>query len=563
VTATVLTACVLALPWCGAIAVWLTGDTRPRLRDALAVGFSATNALASVALLQQATSATTLHFSVGGAFGDFTFVPDELGMWMTVIATTIGSLAVVFSLEYMRREPGVARYYALVLVFIGAMTGLVLTGSLLLLLVFWEIVGLCSCALIGFHADRPLAVAGAVRALVVTQVGGIGLLVGILTARAVSGAEQVSDLLANGPGLPAPALMVVGYGFLVAASAKSAQVPFHIWLPGAMEAPTPVSALIHAATMVNAGVYLLLRFSPVFSQTSGWSDAVLWVGVASAVLGALMALAATDVKRVLAYSTISQLGLLFYAIGLNATDAAQLHMLSHAVFKGLLFLCAGAVTYRTGTRQFAQLGGLARRMPLVTAAFVVGALALAGVPILNGFWTKELIVDAGMRDGPAWAFALILVSCGLTALYAARVTWCVFFRAAPSHASEAPRAMLIALAALALATMLSWLVTGWAPVVEVLTSPATLIGLTATVVGGAAWYWRAQLTPLAARVEWLRTAALADFGFVWVERGISLFFVAAAARLQATQTGRLSWNLAALVTGLTAALAVLVYGGVH
>jgi len=552
--------CLVGLPWIGAATVWWVGDTHPRSRNALAVAFSSATALVSVALLPRATSSPILKFSVGGAFGDFTFVPDELALWMSTIASTIGTLAVIFSLDYMRGESGLARYYALLLVFMAAMVGLVLSGSLLLLLVFWEIVGLCSCLLIAFHPDQPLAVSGAIRALIQTQIGGIGLLAGVLVARTSLGSDQASALVLNGSALSAPALTIVAYGFLVAACAKSAQVPFHTWLPGAMEAPTPVSALIHAATMVNAGVYLLLRFSPVLSAAAGWSQMVILVGLASSLLGGVMALVSADLKRVLAYSTISQLGLLFYAVGINAPFAAQFHMLSHAIFKGLLFLCAGAVIHATGTRELDRLGGLARRMPIVTATFVVGALALAGVPFLNGFWSKELILD---QPGPEWARLTMLIASALTALYAARVTWLVFFRTdATARAHDAPVAMRVALIPLAVATALSWMV-GWSEIAEVLTSPATLVGLSATLAGGAVWYWRDRLAVVTGRLAWLRAAALADFGFPRLEQLLTTFAIGAAARLQATQTGRLSWNLAAMFTGLSLTLAVLAYGGLR
>src|SRR5579859_6970518 len=383
---------VLGIPWGGAFAVWLVGDGRPRARDSLAVGASLAAAMASLALLPLATASPVIRLTIGGAFGTFTFVPDGLGVFMTAIATVIGGLAVIFSLDYMRSEAGVARYFSLILLFIGGMAGLVLSGSLLLLLVFWEIVGLCSFGLIAFHADRPLAVAGGVRALVMTQLGGLGLLVGILAARAALGTDDVSTLIDRAPSLPPVTLTLIAYGFLVAACAKSAQVPFHAWLPGAMEAPTPVSALIHAATMVNAGVYLLVRFSSAFAPVTGWSTSVMAVGVTSALFAGILALLANDLKRVLAYSTISQLGYMFFAVGLGALFASQFHLLSHAVFKALLFLMAGAVTHAVGTRDIREMGGLGRQMRFVWVVAWIGALALIGIPILNGFWSKELIM---------------------------------------------------------------------------------------------------------------------------------------------------------------------------
>ncbi|NUN51651.1 MAG: AtpZ/AtpI family protein, partial [Planctomycetaceae bacterium] len=339
------------------------------------------------------------------------------GKWGTdPVATVVGSLAVIFSVDYMRGEASLGRYYALVLLFIGAMVGLALSGSLFLMFVFWEITALCSYALIAFYNDDPKAVAGGIRALIITQVGGLGLLAGALIAYAYLGDTQISTFLARADTLPAGMLAVMAFGALIAAAAKSAQVPFHTWLPGAMEAPTPVSALIHAATMVNAGVYLLARFYPAFEGVTGWKTAVVVIGLLSAFLAALMALVATDLKRVLAYSTISQLGYMVYAVGVGGVFASQFHLLSHAVFKALLFLAAGAVIHGVGTRDMRRMGGLRREMPFVRTVFVIGALALAGLPFFNGFWSKELVLEDGLHDGPVWAYAGMLIAAGITAL---------------------------------------------------------------------------------------------------------------------------------------------------
>jgi NADH-quinone oxidoreductase subunit L len=573
-------ALAIGLPWAGALAVWLVGDRRPTVRNALAVGASVAAALASLALLPLATATVVIGLPMGGAFGTFTLVPDGLAAFMTAIATVIGCLAIIFSLDYMRGQASLARYYSLVLIFIGSMVGLVLSGSLLLLLVFWEIVGLCSFGLIAFHADQPRAVAGGVRALVMTQLGGLGLLVGILAARATLGTDDVATLIAGAPLLPPVTLAVIAYGFLVAACAKSAQVPFHGWLPGAMEAPTPISALIHAATMVNAGVYVLARFSPAFVPVAGWSACVVAVGVTSAVLGGLMALVSTDLKRALAYSTISQIGFLFYAIGVGATFASQFHLLSHALFKALLFLAAGAVIHATGTRDLARLGGLGTRMPLVRTTFVIGSLGLIGVPIANGFWSKDLILEAGLAGGSALAFGTMLLAVGLTALYTARLAWRVFAGPPVPHqaARDALPAMRIALVVLAAGTLVSWLgvgplatllaigsvpgPTGWGPLEAVLRSPTTLVSLLAISLGVAVWWWRPRLAWLRARLEPLRSAASAEFGFQWLESAIADAVLATAGQVRRTQTGLLNWNLAAMIGGVVVVvLALGLFGG--
>ncbi len=308
----------IGLPWLGALIVWRTGDDRPAMQHRLALAFALAAGAAALLLIPAHSSDVELRIEVGSVFGDFTFVPDGLGVFLAAVATVIGSLAVLFSMDYMQGEAQLGRYYTLVLLFIGAMAGLVLTGSILLLFIFWEITALCSYALISFYNDDPKAVEGGIKALIITQVGGVGMLIGALLAYAYFGDYQISTFLDKAHTLPDNILAVMAFGFLAAAAAKSAQVPFHTWLPGAMEAPTPISALIHAATMVNAGVYLLARFYPAFEGVEGWKTAVMIVGMASALLAALMALVANDLKRVLAYSTISQLGYMVYAIGVGS-----------------------------------------------------------------------------------------------------------------------------------------------------------------------------------------------------------------------------------------------------
>jgi NADH-quinone oxidoreductase subunit L len=338
----------IGLPWAGGLAVWLAGDRRPRGQHALACAFAAGGGVASLVLLSQAGALPVVTSPIGGVFGDLTFIPNGLGVFLAAVAAVIGCLAVIFSVDYMHGEEQLGRYYALVLLFIGAMAALVLSGSLLFMFLFWEITAFCSYALISFHNDNPAAVAGGIKALVMTQLGGIGLLAGALFAYVSFGTYEVDVFIARSGELAPTALALVAFGFLIAAAAKSAQVPFHTWLPDAMEAPSPVTALIHAATMVNAGVYLLARFYPAFAEVTGWRTAVVVVGLLSALLAGWMALVAGDLKRSLAYSTISQLGVMVYAVGVGAVFASQFHLLSHALFKALLFLAAGAVIHAVG-----------------------------------------------------------------------------------------------------------------------------------------------------------------------------------------------------------------------
>lgn len=573
----------IGLPWLGAVLVWAAGNRRTRWQHALAVGSSVAAALVTLAMVPGAAPGVALRLAAGGVLGDFTFVADGLALVLANIATIIGCLAVIFSVAYMGGSAELGRYYALVLLFIGAMVGLVLSGGLLLLFFFWEITALCSYALISFHNDDPAAVAGGIKALLVTQFGGVGLLLGALAARAYLGNDQIDTILGAAATLPAGVLSFVAFGFLVAAMAKSAQAPFHTWLPDAMEAPTPVSALIHAATMVNAGVYLLIRFFPAFAAVPGWRDAIIVVGVVTALLAALMALVANDLKRVLAYSTVSQLGYMVYAIGVGGLFASQFHLLNHAVFKALLFLGAGAIIHGLGTRDMREMGGLRRDMPFTTVVFVIGAAALAGLPILNGFWSKELILEAGQAQGPLWAYSLMLLGAGLTALYAARMVWLVFLAPAGERAKahREARPMRLALGLLAVGVWLSWLPAGplgtmlaetmpyhgfheettWYLVREIVFHPATYLALGVVGAGLLVWLARARLAPVGDRLTWLGRAARAGFGFELLNTGTVRLIRASASALQPLQTGQLNWNVAGIAAGLILVLIVLAVGG--
>lgn len=581
--AEILILLTIGLPWLGALLTWGAGDQHARLQHSLAVFFSVAAGIAAVLLIPFGRSQAFVTFPIGGAFGDFTFSPDGLGVFLAAVATVIGSLAVIFSVDYMHGEHSLGRYYAFVLFFIGAMVGLVLTTNLLLMFVFWEITALTSYALISFHNDDPKAVAGGVKALIITQFGGLGLLIGALVLFRFTGSYDILKFVENPVNLPAGALAWVAFGCLAAAAAKSAQFPFQTWLPDAMEAPTPISALIHAATMVNAGVYLLARFFPAFAGVPGWREAVMVVGMLSALLAAAMAMVATDLKRVLAYSTVSQLGYMVYAVGTGGVFAAQFHLLSHSVFKALLFLGAGAVIHAVGTRDMRQMGGLGQKMPFVRLVFVIGALALAGLPILNGFWSKELILEAGLENGnPVWILAVMLLVSGMTAFYAFRMVWMVFYGQPRSvlHAHDAGTAMKTALVPLALGTLTTWLLAGSFSrllsetlpahnihalptseiLKEVVTAPVTLIALLIILLGLAAWWQRDRLAAVGRALQPLARIASDSFGFEAINRGVVRLTQAGAENLRATQTGTLSWNVAYLIIALTVLLGILTLG---
>ena len=573
---TTLTLLTIGLPWLGAICILLVGDDHRRLLNILAASFAVLAGIAAVAALPLATSQAILLASLGGVFGDFTLIPDGLALSVAAIAAVVGSLAVIFAIDYMKHSQQLARFYALVLFFIGAMVGLAVSGSLLFTFLFWEITAFCSYALISFHNDDPRAVRGGIQALIMTQVGGIGLLAGALLVYAYFGNYQVNSLLEGFQAVPPGVLSLVAFGFLVAAAAKSAQVPFHAWLPDAMEAPTPVTALIHAATMVNAGVYLLARFYPAFAAVPGWRLSVMAVGVLSALLAGLLALTANDIKRVLAYSTISQLGYMVYAVGCGAIFAAQFHLFSHAIFKALLFLSAGAIITSIGTRDLMRMGGLRRPMPFVYAAFVIGSLGLVGLPIANGFFSKELILEGGLTEGPFAFYLLMLLGAGITALYTIRLLWMVFHgeRRGPEPAHDGLPAMRVALGLLAFGTLTTWLLAGgfsrlladtlplhgieaestWALVQQVCLAPATWIALGVIALAFGIWFIRSKLT---APAETLRPLASAGFGLEELPRRIADWTDRAAVSLQITQSGQLNWNVVAIPLALVAILFVL------
>ncbi len=577
----IIVALVIVLPWLGAVVVWLARNKHPKLQHTLAVLFSVLTAIVSLALFRFASAESVIQIPLGQAFSDLTFVPDGLAVSLTAIAAVIGSLAVIFSVDYMHGEEQLGRYYFLVLFFIGAMTGLVLSGNLLFTFFFWEITALCSYGLISFYNDDPKAVAGGIKALIITQVGGVGLLAGTLIAFANLGSFQISDLLQKASILPAASLSLIAFSFLVAAAAKSAQFPFHTWLPDAMEAPTPVSALIHAATMVNAGIYLLARFYPAFESVPGWAMSVLLIGLISAVISAVSALIATDLKRTLAYSTVSQLGYMVYAIGAGSVFASQFHLLSHAVFKALLFLAAGSVIHSVGTRDMRRMGGLGRQMPFVRNVFIVGALALAGVPILNGFWSKELILEIGLEHSPIWAYGLMLLGAGLTAFYTFRMVWLVFFGKARDRLDvhRAGSAMRVSLFVLAAGTFVTWLLFGGLNELLASTLPfhelehETLLEVVTAILSAPATWFALGIVALGFGISWVQARGFRLFGGAWLNplvensfgfEPLNRFVVQStykiAEGLSRTQTGELNWNILGIISALLVVLVVLWLG---
>ena len=356
---------------------------------------------------------------------------------MLILVTGVSFLVQVYSLGYLADEPpaSLGRYYTYQSLFAFSMMGLVLAPNFVQLFIGWELVGLCSYLLIGYWYQRPEAARAAVKAFWVTKAGDVGLLIGIVLLGRQAGTFDFVEILrlVDAQALPLAGLGVITFCIYLGAVGKSAQFPLHVWLPDAMEGPTPVSALIHAATMVTAGVYLLTRTVWLFQLTPGILALVGWVGAFTALLAATLACVQSDIKRVLAYSTVSQLGYMMAAIGAGFAGAGFLHLLTHGVFKALLFLAAGAVIHAVGTNDIFAMGGLARRMPQTLIVFLVGALSLAGIPLFGGFFSKEEVLGAVWTGGLTLPFLMLALAAFLTAFYMFRVVFIAFF-GAPAHA---------------------------------------------------------------------------------------------------------------------------------
>ncbi|HLE64757.1 MAG TPA: NADH-quinone oxidoreductase subunit L, partial [Candidatus Bathyarchaeia archaeon] len=381
------------------------GRVSSKARNYFAVAVSLVTALVAVSLLFTSPLPRESSFPWLRAYGfNLEVRVDGLSIFLALVVNLLGALIVLYSLGYIGKQPGLDRYYALILLFIGSMTGLVMAGNFLQLYIFWELVGICSSFLIAFWYDRPQAVRAGLKAFIVTRVGDIGLLFGLVYLYTSTGSVSFSALetLAGNGSIPSAVITVSGLLIFAGAMGKSALFPLQVWLPDAMEGPTTVSALIHAATMVNAGVYLVARTYPIFSADPTWLATIGTVGIASALFAAPLAIATVDFKRVLAYSTISQLGLMFAALGLGSSQgwfSSQFHLLSQGAFKALGFLSAGSVIHVLGTRDMEQMGGLRSQMPLTFIAFAFSTFALAGVPPFIGFWSKDLILTASLESG--------------------------------------------------------------------------------------------------------------------------------------------------------------------
>ena len=444
---------------------------------------------------------------------------DPLTAVMLMMITLVGLCIFVFSIGYMAGDKNFVRFFAYLSFFSGAMLGLVISNSLLLLFICWELVGLASYLLIGFWIERPSAAAAAKKAFITTRIGDMGFFLGLLWLYGRSGTLLFYDggngcLESAGLAMLGVSVTFIALLIFCGAVGKSGQFPLHVWLPDAMEGPTPVSALIHAATMVAAGVFLVARVYPVFSlgAINGVTPSltvVVWIGVTTALMAALIAIAQADIKRILAYSTVSQLGLMMVSLGVGGVAAGMMHLLAHGFFKALLFLGAGSVIHGChGEQDIRKMGGLRRLMPVTFSTYAIGMMALSGVPLFfSGAWTKEEVLHVTAHwPVSRLPYYFLLAGVVLTALYMTRQIIYVFFgdqRAASEGAHESPPVMTIPLIALATCAILfsivltpawPWLhdyLTGRSAHVELarLIEPALFLSLALVGAGVALGIW--------------------------------------------------------------------------
>jgi NADH-quinone oxidoreductase subunit L len=367
-----------------------------------------------------------------GFHADFGFFVDPLTACLLIVVTTIGMLVHIYSIGYMAHDEGKWRFFAYLNLFMFSMLLLVLADNFLLVFAGWELVGLCSYLLIGFWYTRRSAAEAAKKAFLVNRVGDMGFALGIMAIWTQMGTLNMQAVFARIGAMPHEWQIAIALLILCGAVGKSAQFPLHVWLPDAMEGPTPVSALIHAATMVNAGVYLVARCNLIFQSASEVMVLVAAIGIFTAILAASIAFTQTDIKRVLAYSTISQLGYMFASLGVGAWTAAIFHLMSHGFFKGLLFLGSGSVIHAVdGEQDMRKMGGLARKIPITYVTMLIGSVAIAGVPPLAGFFSKDEILGGAFKNGFLWVWAIGFLVAGMTAFYMFRLMGMTFW--GPSH----------------------------------------------------------------------------------------------------------------------------------
>ena len=435
---------ILLAPLISATAITLFTLRWKALSSAISVAAVFVSFICSCLIFAHRTSgaAEFTWIGIGGVFQvPLSLTLDQLSRMMTVLVSGIGVLIHVYSLGYMRDDEGKSRYFAALSLFMFAMLGIVLANNFVLLFISWELVGFTSYVLIGHWFYRDAAADAANKAFITTRIGDFGFMIGILMIWVATGSVVFAEIAPRMSGLTNHSAFLTISALLIFCGAvgKSAQFPLHVWLPDAMEGPTPISALIHAATMVAAGVYMLVRVAFVIQTSPAALLVVAWIGTITAAMAALIATQQDDIKRILAYSTLSQLGYMIMAVGLASNDAAMFHLFTHAFFKALLFLAAGSVIVMLHHEQnIWNMGGLRRKVPITFVTFAAGALALIGCPPFSGFFSKDAILAlAYERNVPI--FAVALFTAFLTAFYVIRLLVIVFFGDARTESASESR----------------------------------------------------------------------------------------------------------------------------
>lgn len=495
------------------------------------------------------------------------FYTDALSKIMLCVVNVLGALIVTYSIGYMKNEASYRRYYSLMLLFIASMSMLVLATDLIVLYLSWELVGVCSALLISFWWDKPEARRAGLKAFTVTRIGDIGLVVAIALILSAMGTSSIPSILGSLDKLGGETTMIALL-LILAAIGKSAQFPLFVWLPDAMEGPTSVSALIHAATMVKAGVYLVSRLYPLIASSTTALEFILITSIITILISAISALGASDIKKVLAYSTINHLALMFLALGVGAWSSAQLHLLSHSLFKALLFLCAGLIIHEASTRSLDELSGLwSAGLRVTSIAFLIGSLSLAGVPPFPGYFTKELIFYAFEHHFPTELSILFTTIVSLlSSLYIFRLYFRVFSGSSKNRMHEKDLAMMLPIIILSVLTLGGYFILLQASRmlgVQTIYSDVNPYAILGLVVGFLTSYliWR-KGSFSALRITLTPLSRIADNGFYLdaAYRFIATHILDFASRLsQRLQTGIPSVNTLWLI-GLLVFLTIIVLG---
>jgi NADH-quinone oxidoreductase subunit L len=494
---------ILGLPLLSAVTIHLGLKRMQSISAIVSTASAAVTLILAIILLGQGTGSTFFHWvSFPGFAGiKIELQLDQLSKGMMLVVTGVGFLVHLFSLAYMKEDSARARYFCGLSLFMFSMTGIVLASNFIMMFIFWELVGLSSYLLIGHWYEKDSAADAAKKAFLVNRIGDFGFMIGILMLWGIAGTYTFSELasgLANNPTYSVFFLGVAVLCIFAGAMGKSAQAPLHVWLPDAMEGPTPVSALIHAATMVAAGVYMMARFyssigTDVIAELWG-VNTIAWIGGITSLLAALMATQQDDIKKILAYSTLSQLGYMVMAVGLLNPEAGMFHLFTHAWFKALLFLGSGAVIYACHHEQnIWKMGGLKKTMPFTFITFLIGTLALCGFPLTSGFFSKEQILEASAQRENWALFTIAGIVAFLTTFYMFRLFFIAFTGKGRSknseHAKEVGPLMLVPLIVLAVMALFS----GWNPVANAIAplhkdfhwhvGPALIVSLLAFAIG--------------------------------------------------------------------------------